>query len=103
MLSKICGLYIIRRLCEKVAEECPWSLEYVPDKLKMQRVCEKGVEKNGSLCLRYAPNDLRFRVMCEKIVGEDPWSLRYVPDNLKMQEMCKKAMHNRLETFFFHS
>ena len=102
----MCGLQIIQRLCEKVAEEQPWSLEYVPDKLKTQKVCEKNfkkVEKNGSCYLRYTPNDLMFRGMCEKILGKDSWSLEYVPDNLKTQEMCKKAMHNGLGTFFFYS
>ena len=39
----MCVLYIIQRLCEKAAEEYPWSLEYVPDKLKTQKVCEKAV------------------------------------------------------------
>ena len=61
MLNKMCGLYIIQRVCEKVVEKCPWLFGHAPDKLKTQKMCKKAVEEYGSWLLRYVPNDPRFQ------------------------------------------
>ena len=49
-------------MCERVVEDEPYTLKFVPDHLKTQE-------------------------MCDEAVGMDPYSLEFVPDRLTTQEI----------------
>ena len=51
-------------MCNEAAETCPWTLEHVPDNLKMQE-------------------------MCDETVCGGPWNMRYIPDWFVTQQQIK--------------
>ena len=55
------------------------GLFFIPDHLKTQEMCNKGVDME--LCfLWFVPDHLKTQGMCDKAVHKKPWLLKYVPD-----------------------
>ena len=75
---------------EKAINIEPWLLAYVPDNLKIQRVCKKAVEEDTSM-LKYVPDQYIMQEMCIK-ARDFPWLIGHVPDRFKTQEMCTGAL-----------
>ena len=42
--------------------------------------------------LKFVPDHLKIKKMCKHVVKNLPYLLRYVPDQYKTQEMCDKAV-----------
>ena len=76
---------------ERVVENEPWLLKYVPDYLKTQKMFDKTFE-TGLWQLKDAPDNFRIEEMCIESVEVFPWQLKYVLDNFNMQDMCNEAV-----------
>ena len=66
-------------MCERVVEEEPETLEYVPNHFKIQTMCEKVVE-NEPYSLKFVSDHFKMQEICDKAVRDDSYPLQYVPD-----------------------
>ena len=87
-------------MCNEEVCNHPYTLEYVPDKLKTQEMCERAVEKNPG-CLKHVPDHFKAQEMCIKAVKKEVESLEHVPNHCKAGEMCKRATEADLYTLVF--
>ena len=78
-------------MCEKVVENEPYSLRFVPDQYKAQWMCERTIEED-SYNLKFVPDHFKTQKMCDDAVRDGLYSLQYVSDHFKTQEMCDKAV-----------
>ena len=62
------------------------SLEFVPDRLKTEEICNKAVSINPP-SLAYVTDHLKTQEICDEAVRTEPYSLKFVPDHLR-QEIC---------------
>ena len=76
--------YIIRDMCYKKMLPA-WCTFFIPDHLKTQKMCDKGVAYNPMM-LGCISDKFKTQEMCDKAVEEDPWLLKYVLDNFKKQK-----------------
>ena len=67
------------------------NLEFVPDHLKTQEMCNEAVHINP-LLLTYVSDHFNTEEMCKEAVTNKAYTLRYVLDYLKTQEVCEKAV-----------
>ena len=68
-------------MCNQAVRNHPYTLKYVPDKLKAQEMCDDAVHKDVWL-LEYVSDSFKTQEMCERAVKEDCDSLIHVPDCL---------------------
>ena len=74
----------------------PWSLAFIPDEVKMLKICEKSVFFNP-YALEFVPDHFETKRMCEWAVEDEPEALKFVPDNFKTKRMCKWAVEDEAE------
>ena len=67
------------KMCEKAAEDDPYTLKFVPDHFKSLMVCEGTVEVSPWQ-VKFVPDHFKMDKMCDKAVWKDSSSLQYVPD-----------------------
>ena len=75
-------------MCERAAEDHPDILEFVPDHLKSQEMCNKAVEEEGRCQLCNVPDHFKTQEMCDAAVDEDPYTLKFVPYQIYDEVMC---------------
>ena len=75
-------------MCENVVEDNPWHLIDIPENLKQKEMCEKPVNIKP-LLLRYVPYCFKTKEMCEKIVGAGLGLLKVAPDWIMTQQQIK--------------
>ena len=85
-------------MCEKAVEVDTYTLQYLPDHLKMEEMCEKVVDKYP-WSLKYIPNHHKTQGMCNEVVQKRSYLLEYVPDWFILQWQLKlldnyKGFHN---------
>ena len=61
-------------MCERAAEDHPNTLEFVPDHLKSQEMCNKAVEEEDQCQLCNVPDHFKTQEMCDAAVNEDPYT-----------------------------
>ena len=88
-----------QEMCEKAIEEDPWCLCAVPDRFKAKRMCEKAVEDEPE-SLGYIPDHLKTEDICKEAVRRERYNLRYVSDHLKTHKMCEQVIHVTQKDFF---
>ena len=74
----------------------PWSLAFIRDELKTQKLCEKSVAFNP-YALEFVPDRFKTKRMCEWAVEDEPEALKFVPDHFKTKRMCKWAVEDEAE------
>ena len=87
-------------MCSEAVHNHPYTLEYVPDKLKTQEMCESAVEKSPR-CLKYVPDHFKTEKMCVKAFKKETEALEHVPDHFKTGGRCKRAIEADLCTLVF--
>ena len=75
-------------MCERAAEDHPNTLEFVPDHLKSQEMCNKAVEEEDQCQLCNVPDHFKTQEMCDAAVNEDPYTLKFVPYQIYNEVMC---------------
>lgn len=68
-----------------------FTLEYLPDKLKTEKVLIEMVKYNG-LILKNIPDKLKTTLICESAIQENFLAIQNVPNNLLNIELCKLSM-----------
>ena len=63
----------------------PWSLAFISDELKTQKMCEKSVVFNPYV-LEFVSDRFKTKRMCECAVEDEPGALEFVPDHFKTQK-----------------
>ena len=71
-----------------------YVLQYVPDKLKTEKLCKVAVEQDGE-ALQFVPEKLRTEKLCKVAVGKNGDALMYVPEQLKTESICRVAVKHR--------
>ena len=82
ILKYISGVY------DKAVDIEPSSLEFVPDWVKTEEMCERPIEKDPWI-LRFVPDQYKMQEMCDKAFWEDTFSLEYIPDWFVTQQQLK--------------
>lgn len=78
-------------MCIKAVEEDPSNLRYVPDRFKIQEMCDATVTRN-LYTFRFISGQYKTQGMYIKVVCMYPCLFEFVPDHLKTQEICDKAV-----------
>ena len=73
-------------MCERVVENEPDTLKFLPDYLKAQWMCGRAIE-NESYNLKFVLDCPKTQGMCDKAVTGDPYSLQHVPDWFVTREL----------------
>ena len=68
-----------------------WSLAFIPDELKTQKMCGKSVAFNP-YTLEFVPDRFRDKKMCEWAVEDEPEALELVLDCFKTKRMWEWAI-----------
>ena len=107
-------------MCFEAVRMRPYSLEFVPGRLRTQEMCNEAVCR-GQDALRYVPDNLMSQEICNKAtsynpaafflfltvlkhkmcnmaVWMDPYNLEFVSGHLKTKEMCNEAVRRELYT-----
>ena len=58
-------------------------------------MCKQAVEKK-SWCLEYVPDELKTQEMCENVIRENPMMFLLVSDKFKSREMCESVVRENL-------
>ena len=66
----------------------PWSLAFIPDELKTQKMCEKSVTFNP-YALEFVPDCFKTKRISEWAVEDESGALKFVPDHFKTKRICK--------------
>ena len=66
----------------------PYSLAFVPDRLKTQEMCDKAIEIDPFI-LWHAPNNLKTQEICIRAAGAGLGLLEYVTDWFVTQQQIK--------------
>ena len=87
----------LREMIEAV-KKYPLLLEYIPDHLKTQGMCDDAVSK-GSYNLKYVPGHLKTEKMCKKAFEDDPEALQFVSNWFVTQEQLDIWLH---DDYWYH-
>ena len=105
-------------MSNKVVDNCPHALEFVPECYKNQKKCEKAVDTYPS-SIQFVPECLMTHEKCDKavnrcflyliiflinikikkcvtVVSKDPFFIVYCPDKYKTQRMCDEVVDDSL-------
>ena len=79
-------------------EKNHWCLKYVPGHFKTEKMCKKVVE-DDPYTLEFVPDHLNMK-MCNKAVRIEPPSLVYIPYHFKTQDICDKTVKDNPYSLF---
>ena len=80
-----------QKMCNKVVRDKLYMMLFVPDHLKTMEMCNE-ITRTMLDVFYCIPDRHKTQDMCIKSVEVDPSFLELVPDNFKTQKMCDKAM-----------
>ena len=75
-------------MCDEAVRMDPYSLEFVPNRLKTQEMCEKAFRKNP-WSLMYIPNRYKTQGMCNEVAQKGLFLLEHVHDWFVLQGQLK--------------
>ena len=75
--------------CNKVIDNYPHVLEFVPECCKIKKVCDKSV-----------PEFYKIKKVCDKSVNTYPSAMKFVLECLMTQEMCDKTVNRCFFVFY---
>ena len=78
-------------MCNKVVDNYPHALEFVPERLKAQRMCDKAVDTYPST-IKFVPKCFMIQEMCDKAVNRYYFVFDSIRNRYKTQEICDKIV-----------